>query len=163
MDQTIIIMKSIEICGYNLGSGLSSKIDNINRHVFIYPPIKSIFDPSTIISYSTFAHKSVVITIDGIAHGIGDNSDYQLSSSLCRQKYDIFTEIDLQDQDGDPCFAISAVCGLNYTLYIVSDGGKSDKNLLAYSFSGCKFPYPVILNTVYRILWHFLAVTKIVL
>lgn len=140
-------MKTCFICGFNNEYRISEQSNNKTRfgENFIYPPISLELDVSKILSFSTYFH-SVAVTTDGVAHGIGDNGNEQISSSLVHSLYAHYADIELRDGNGLLCSARSAVCGSNYTLYLISPTVKNSRNQLAYSHSKIEAKFPTVLN-----------------
>lgn len=137
---------SIEVCGYNEKYNISEKPNNqVNDENIVSPAIASNLDSNSILSYSVY-DKTVAVTNEGIALGIGDNSQGQISGSLPKKILKHFTKIELRDGNNNPCSVISAVCGLEYTLFMISSDDKSSQKKLAYSHSNINSKYPVILN-----------------
>lgn len=139
-------METLELCGLNGNFGIGEKSNNTNVYgkSIIYPPIISDIKVSTISSYSTYTCRTIIVTKDGVAQGIGDNSDGQISCSLPKEIINHFMKIDIRDDNNNPCKTISAVCGKDYTLFMVSN---NDKTQLAYSYLRMNSPFPIILNT----------------
>lgn len=138
-------MESIEVCGRNNNFCIREKSSHKTPEgdKYIYPPFKSEFDPSTIVSYSIY-NKTVIVTKEGEAQGIGDNSKSQISGSLNKIVLNSFRQIPLRDMHGQLCKATSAVVGNDYTLYIISP--EEDSLKLCYSHSNLDVEFPVVLN-----------------
>lgn len=91
------------------------------------------FDYSSILCFTKFLHKIVLITKDCTASAIGYNVYGEISNLLPQQEINIFTRLDIKDQFCNTLYLISAVCGDNYTLYMVSDVPNGFKKRLIYS------------------------------
>lgn len=140
-------MQSIEVCGRNNNFG----IKEISNHQtpegdkYIYPPFKSDFDPATVSSYSIY-NRTVVVTNDGVALAIGDNTKSQISGSLPKQVLQTFHKIEFRDLRSNLCSATSSVCGNDYTLYIIHPEDEDSPKYLAYAHENLESENPVILN-----------------
>lgn len=134
-------MQTFEICGYNYNHYICEISNND-----VYPPVKSKFNTSSILSYSLEFRKSVVVIADGIVYVIGNFYDRSMLTPNYKT-FDNFTKIDIKDCDGQPFTAISAGGGCGYTLYIASKGAANNNNYLLYSHYLINSKYPTILNT----------------
>lgn len=141
-------MQMLKLSGNNKYSQLGEKSNNkgVNGSLSIYPPINSHLDISSIAAYSTYWYHTVVITSNGEAYAAGDNSECQIIGSLPQRKLSKFTKFDIKDNEHHAWYPLSAVCGANYTLYLVSTTKKSDQTLLAYSHKYIKTEFPLFLN-----------------
>ena len=73
----------------------------------------------------------MIITKEGRAFGIGDNSLYKIHSSLPQKEIETWTEIIILNSESNPYKFISAVCGSNYTTYHLYDEKEGHKICLA--------------------------------
>lgn len=121
--------QSIIVCGlddYNQ-LGETPNYSDGDCHSTIYPSKKSTIDPSTLLSFSIYSDRSVLVTKNYSMLGSGDNMSYRISSTLIKDEICQFTEFTINDDNGQPLKPLSAVC-VNYaTLYMFT---KSDKNVL---------------------------------
>lgn len=142
-------MATLEVCGQNnkYSIGENSNFTNQCGDPTICPPLNLNFNISSIVSYSTHIDKTVFVTEEGVAYGIGDNQNGSISFSLPLQIIDHFTKIKLKDDEGQILTPISAVCGEYYTLYLVSGNCKSGLNRLIYSNADFQTKSTAILNT----------------
>lgn len=93
----------------------------MNGEKAIFPPIKSPLDTTTLLSYS-FLYNSIWVNQIGKAYALGNNTDLKINGTLPPKILLKNTEIKLQDKNAK---FESAVCGHHYTLYQVSNKGKS--------------------------------------
>lgn len=93
--------------------------------------LKSHLNTSSLLSFSTYGLHSFYITTEGRGFAIGTNKNSQIIGTLPKGQMDKEEEIRIEDEKGRTCKFISAVCGFNYTLYLVSFDN-SENNLLAY-------------------------------
>lgn len=140
-------MQSIDVCGRNNNFALREKSNHKTRDgdKYIYPPFKSEFNPSEVISYSIY-DKTVAVTKDGVAHAIGDNSKSQISGSLRKKVLQKFSDINIKDAHNKDCLVKSAVCGGDYALYLITPKDDDSKKQLAYSHTNLEKEYPFVLN-----------------
>lgn len=140
-------MQTIDVCGRNNNFSICEKSNHKkpDGEKYIYPAHNSDLDPTTISSYSIY-NKTVVITNEGDAIAIGDNSKSQISGSLPKQAIKSYMKIELRDAHNQVSKAVSAVCGNDYTLYIISSEDENKPKQLAYSHSNLARDFPVILN-----------------
>lgn len=118
----------------------------INRCQIINPLRNSSINASSIVSYSIYQDHSVLITTDGEIFALGCNKYGCIIGSLPKSDLEEFTKFEIKDKDGHIYHPISALCGYDYTLYLVSPNKNSTKYLLAYSYSYIKTEYPIFLN-----------------
>lgn len=139
-------METIEVCGCNEYYQISEESNNktSNNIPFVYPPQKLKFKVSSILSYSPYTNKTVLVTKEGLAYGIGENRLGGIDFSLPKEILSHFTKIELSDSIGFPITIISAVCSSYSVIYLVSDG---NTNHLVYTNTQMKETKPVILNT----------------
>ena len=137
----------LKLCGANDHHQLGEESNNKNPSGYpvIHPAVNSHLETSTIVSFSSYGNSTVVITTDGIILAIGSNSGGKITSSLSSEDLTKFTRIDLKNGDIIQ-HPISAVCGLYYTLYMVSPSKTSSSRRLAYSYDGIKTSSPLFLN-----------------
>lgn len=113
------------VCGYNkyFQLGEESSLKNSEGYPIIFPPQNSHIKMSTLLSISTYYAHTVFITQEFEAYAIGDNN-CKISPKL---PLDIIKEnqIIIKDENGQPFKFTSAVCGNDYTLYLV----KNEKNM----------------------------------
>ena len=128
---------------HQLGEKSNNK-DIVDGSECISPPLIFDINRSKLSSISTYMDHTVMTTIDGEAFGIGDNSDGRISSSAPHEVFTKFTKIDLRDSNGEKCASFSAVCGEDYTLYLVEGGGSSAR--LAYASPQIGSGFPAILD-----------------
>lgn len=65
-------MQTLEICGFNHRNCINDTSNYTNnRSNIVYPPINSKFNISSIVSYSMYYSRSIVVTNDGMVHKIG--------------------------------------------------------------------------------------------
>ncbi|KAK8896155.1 hypothetical protein M9Y10_014049 [Tritrichomonas musculus] len=99
---------------YVSGDNSNSQLDNTTSDQTITPPRKSNLDISSLLSFSTAHNHSVWVDTNFNAHS---SYNYQ---------------IDVKNNDNQPCKFVSAVCANNYTLYLVKYPGQNDKFQLLY-------------------------------
>ncbi|KAK8837373.1 hypothetical protein M9Y10_036806 [Tritrichomonas musculus] len=139
-------MQSLEICGNNIYCCLNESINFLDRVQVVYPPAKSSFNVSTIISYSLGNHNTIVVTNDGNAYGIGLNNEGVISNSFPKPYAEQFTKIELRDINNRPCSVISAVSSSIHTFYMIADKNDSNHKMLAYASLYVKTQFPIILD-----------------
>ncbi|KAK8845253.1 putative E3 ubiquitin-protein ligase herc4 [Tritrichomonas musculus] len=138
----------IKVCGTNIYYQIDehSNCKSAFGGRCISPPTPISFAASSVSSLSSYLNHTVIVARDGEAYGIGDNSDGRISVNLPLCLLNRFTRINIYDQNNKKCFVISAVCGANYTLYLIRIEG-DDKTHLAYSSKPLRTRFPAILNT----------------
>lgn len=112
----------------------------------VCPPKDAQIDTSTLISFSSYCWHSVWVDKSGTAHAIGNN-DGQIWPNLPKGVLRQPTEFTVQNRNGEPCILLSAVCGLNYTLYLISPRATNQFPTLAFV---CKLEnegQPIFLET----------------
>lgn len=134
------------VCGANNCNQLDKNSNEENLiGPIINPHIKFHIDPSSMLSFSTYYEHTVWITHDGKAYAIGDNFG-EICGSLPQERFLEAREVILKDEKGKPFKFISVVCGLDYTLYLVSSQSKENNFQLVY----CHFlKEPLLLNIVF--------------
>ncbi|KAK8898105.1 hypothetical protein M9Y10_000374 [Tritrichomonas musculus] len=122
------------ICGSNncgqLGensNGQSTWGDGI-----ICPPCKSHLNIPSLLSFSFYFDHSIIVGRNWRAYAIGNNQEGQISPMLPKQTFNKETEIQFQDENGQPFKFISAVSGENYTLYQVQSESPNSKPSLIF-------------------------------
>lgn len=93
--------------------------------------LKSHLNTSSLLSFSAYGLHSLYITTEGRGFAIGTNKNCQIIGTLPKGQLDKEEEVRIEDKKGRTCKFISAVCGFNYTLYLVSFNN-SENNRLAY-------------------------------
>ncbi|KAK8840455.1 hypothetical protein M9Y10_030660 [Tritrichomonas musculus] len=139
----------LHICGSNDHSQLDEKSNNKDlqyRLNIISPFQKSQLDAPSISSYSSYYHHTVAITKDGEVLASGNNKEGQIIGSLPKEDIKKFTKFNIKNDDDQLFYPISAVCGYNYTLYLVSASKESDKNTLAFMYPDKNRKNPLFLN-----------------
>ena len=139
----------LKVCGENNYNHLGSTSNNaFNFFRIINPAVESTLEAPKIISYSANLNHSVVITSDGFAMGAGDNKNNQITPSLPSIPISEFMKFEIKDEEGRSWQPISAICGRQYTLYLVSLIGEENNIMhLIYSHSEIYRKYPLFLNT----------------
>ena len=120
-------------CGNNYFGILPEKSNNCSAKgvKFIYPPIQSRINISTLSSYFVSESNSIWTTKDGKAYAIGSNSRGKISPSL-PEKLEKETEIIITESDGHKCKVISAASSLLFRLFLVSQSDGT--NQLVYNY-----------------------------
>ena len=142
-------MESLEVCGCNYRFAISETPRDKGQYEYqiVYPPMPSKFTVSSISSYSTYYNKTIIVTKDGLSYIIGDNTKYQISYSFANKIFDQFTPFEFRSKDNSPCNILSAVCGTNYILYLVTELENNTKNQLAFSHTKINNQsFPIFLN-----------------
>lgn len=139
----------LKVCGENNYNHLGSTSNNaFNFFRIINPAVESTLEASKIISYSANLNHSVVITNDKLAMGAGDNKNNLISPSLPNSPISEFMKFEIKDEEGRLWLPISAFCGRQYTLLLVSPIGQDDNmNHLIYMHSEMYRKYPLFLST----------------
>lgn len=140
--------QTLILCGDNGRSilGEKSNNNNSNENSIICPPVHSHLKASTISSFSFYCYHAVFITTNGEIFAIGDNSNYQIIGSLQKQELNDFTKFEIKDNEGHMLYPVSAVCGVDYTLYLVSSSEASSEGRLAYTYRNIKTTTPLFFN-----------------
>lgn len=132
--------------GSNKYFGLGEKSNTDNPfEPCISPPLLSHISISELRSYSIFDHHAVMITKEGRGLAIGSNENGQIIDTIPKEIYEDEQIINIIDQYGHDCQLISAVCGHDYTLYLVCSKN-SDYNQLVYVYSNENNGHPLFLN-----------------
>lgn len=94
-------MQKIEVCGQNQNFAISETSNNKDKYnnEIVYPPLPSNFEAPLILSYSTYFEKTVIITVDGVAYVICNNTNGEISCLLPKSILNHFTEIDIKDSE----------------------------------------------------------------
>lgn len=101
---------------------------------------------SSILCFTKCWYNIVIITDDCKALAMGDNERGEISVLLPREEINNFVPLDFKDKNGNLWYPISAVCGLDYTLYMVSNVPYGFKKRLIYSARKLKAKFPLFLN-----------------
>lgn len=142
-------MTKLALSGINEHSQLGIKSNNkdlIDENPCVSPPADSNFDVSLISSFSFYCNHTIIITTGGEIFASGDNSECQIIGSLPKRDLTEFTKFEIKDKNGTTFYPISAVCGTNYTVYLVSLTKNSNECQLAISYQNIKTSYPHFLN-----------------
>lgn len=107
-------------------------------------------DVTSLISFSTYMNHTVFVKKNGKGFCIGSNINGRIYGDLPKEIFKEDTEIKIYDSEKRKCKLISAVCGDDYTLYLVSSGIPSH-NQLVYVHSLIREGEPVFLNINGRI------------
>ena len=132
-------------CGNNYSGILPEKSNNCSAKgvKFIYPPIQSRINISTLSSYFVSESNSIWTTKDGKAYAIGSNSRGKISPSL-PEKLEKETEIIITESDGHKCKVISAASSLMFSLFLVSQSYGT--NQLVYNYYNKNDGVPLFVN-----------------
>lgn len=125
--------------------GVDPNNKSIDGSQIVYPPDNFKLDTSSLLSFSVYSTHTVWITCDGKAHAIGDNTQFKISKSLPEENIKESTIFEIQDSEGKTCTVLSAICGINYTLYLIQCDVNNKSTQLAYSHSENK-ESPIFLN-----------------
>ena len=138
----------IELCGNNNKYQLG-KISNteIMYSSFTITPVHSSFDISSISSLSICGDHSVAIIKNGTILATGNNNKGEIYPSIPQVTLTGFTSFEIRDEHNNLLHPISASCGYNFTVYLVSLEKGSNENRLALSYSYIKTDTPLFLNT----------------
>lgn len=123
------------VCGNNYAHqfGQDSNKKPSKGEEYISPPQQSVLDATSISSYSIYYWHSVIVTKSGEVMAAGKNRNGSIYKNLQYQKLQKFTKFEIRDKEDKLYHPISAVCGEDYTLYLVSPSKTSDKKQLVYS------------------------------
>ena len=77
---------------------------------------------------------------------MGLNKYKEISVLLPKKRFDNLVRLDIIDENGKKWYPVSAICGSEYTLYMVSDVPKGFKEKLIYSGRNIKAKYPTFLK-----------------
>lgn len=136
----------MKICGSNKYFGLGEESNTDSPYEpCISPPLLSHINVHLLQSYSVFSNHSVMITKEGDAFGVGSNENGQIIEGLSNQVHEKEKHFEIFDFYGNQCQIISAVCGHDYTLYLVSSESFPN-NQLVYVYSGENNNRPLFLN-----------------
>lgn len=137
----------LEFCGLNDHSQFGEESNNKSSkgESFISPAVRSSFDATSISSLSLYKKHLVAITKSGEILAAGYNGDGQIIGSLAKDDHKKFTKFSIKDVY-HTMHPISAVCGFDFTLYIVSQSKTSDIRRLAYSYNNIQTADPLFLN-----------------
>lgn len=102
-------------------------------------------DFSTIKSYSIYFQHAVIVLETGKPCAIGDNSNWPIYATLGKSLKE-WTEFEISE-NGKNYLVESAVCGDEYTLYLVKKSKTDANRYLAYVQKGKKKGHPYFLNT----------------
>lgn len=134
------------IGGYNKYFGLGEKSNkDIPFEPCISPPLLSHINISALRSYSIFDNHAVMITKEGQAFAIGSNENGQIINTISKEVHEREQLIEITDPQGNDCRFISAVCGHDYTLYLVTTD-TTEINQLVYVYSNENNNHPLFLN-----------------
>lgn len=137
----------MRVSGSNIHSQLDSTSNNksINDHTPIISPFKQL-NIENVSSFSTYQDHTVMITNNGELYALGYNRDGRITNSL-QTEGDLtkFTKFELKNDEKSNFIPISAVCGYDFTLYLVTKKDSCGENYLLYSCSNNK-ESPLFLN-----------------
>lgn len=102
-------------------------------------------DFSSILCFTIFYSNIVIITKDCTAFVMGFNR-YREISVLLPKEIEKLTRLDIIDKNGKLWYPVSAICGDEYTLYMVSDVPNGFNKRLVYSARNIKGKYPTFLK-----------------
>lgn len=118
--------------------GVESNNKAINESPIVCPPDNLKLDITSLLSFSVYCGHAVWITLDGKAHAIGDNKSFEISKSLPEGEIKQSSIFEINDNEGKPCIFLSALCGYEYTLFLVQSNSSNQNNRLIYSHSSNK-------------------------
>lgn len=127
--------------GCNDHRQLGTKSNNksfVDNCPIISPFIKPNIDALSISSFSIYKDHSVLITTDGEIYGCGYTDYGKIVKSFQKGDLKEFTKFEIKQNDNTSYHPISAVCGNDFTLYMISRTKNSTEHLLAYSYSRMK-------------------------
>lgn len=139
----------LKLAGYNYFSQLGEKSNkkSIDNYPAISPPINSRFNISSISSYSLYYDHAIIITKEGEVFAIGYNGGGQMYGSLHHDIIQKYTKFNFKDCVGRSWHPISAACGYEYTLYLVtSDRNQKTRLALSHYKYGPETELPLFLN-----------------
>ncbi|KAK8841776.1 hypothetical protein M9Y10_026725 [Tritrichomonas musculus] len=124
--------QNVIVGGWNKRFQLGKKPNNADIYYdpSIDPPVKMGFDSSLYQSYSIYNEFSVKVTSDGSLLGVGNNTSYQISTSLPKTVNRQFTEFFMKDIDGCQLTPVSALCYRNGTLYMLTKSSGIGRQLI---------------------------------
>lgn len=117
---------------------------SVSENQSIFTPINIGINFTDVISFSVYDMHAVVVLEGGVPSAIGDNEGCVIYANLKRNlKYwQNFSII----EDGNNYLVESAVCGSNYTLYLVKESSNNESKYLAYVQKNKKNGHPYFLN-----------------
>lgn len=120
--ESICNIESVIVGGYDECYQLGERPNNQDEDgsPIITPPVRLSFDPSSLLSYSTYCSHAVLVMNDGSLKGVGLNKDGRISSTLQKTLVRDFTDFRINDSNGQQLSAVSAVCYEHGTLYMLS-------------------------------------------
>ena len=141
----------MKVCGYNRYSTLIEKSNKKNSEgiPFICPPCDSHLNISSLSCFSTCDDHTIWITKESQLYAIGYNKDGRILGTHKKEIIKKGHRIDLKDKEGQPCQPISAVCGLYFTVYLISSSS-SQYNQLLYCHCDHKSGTPVFVSIIGR-------------
>lgn len=137
----------MKVCGCNSNHHLNEPSNNKNKNnaPIICPPIISHLKIHELLSYSVSFQHSIWITKEGRAFCMGNNENHCIIGNIDQKKIENETEIIINNQHGSSYKFISAVCGDNYSLYLLL-GEYGESNQLAYVYAKENNGNPLFLN-----------------
>lgn len=117
---------------FGSGYNTSSRFSIFSNKKYIYRPPKTHLNVGLLNSYSTYYDQSIWILKNGQAYAVGDNRDGKICHNLPKKVLDKETEIIIIDKNGNPFKFLSAVCGYEYTLYLVMGEASTSSSQLLY-------------------------------
>lgn len=137
----------IKVSGENKNRqlGVDSNNKSINGSQIVCPPDNFKLDVSSLLSLSTYFTHTVWVTRDGKGHVIGDNTLFKIGKLLPDSEIKDSSIFEIYDSEGKACTLLSAVCGNEYTLFLIQSPNSNQNMQLAYSHSSIK-ESPVFLN-----------------
>lgn len=141
-------MQTLETCGectYFFPNRTWQEESAHPHAAYRYPPVKSKFAATSIISYSMNYNMSVIVTTDGTGYMIGYNLfNIKIGSTIPYTLFD-YTKIEIRSPSNQPCQFISAVCCQGFSVFLVTDGVQ---NYLAIQKVDEKTTKPVFVDTL---------------
>lgn len=110
----------IYVGGHNdeMQLGVTSNLKYEDGFQIVCPPLKLFTDYSSLLSYSTYIHHTVIVLKNGKMAAVGDNRSGQICNSLPKKIICEFTEFSIVDYILNP---ISAVCYYSGSVYMLSN------------------------------------------
>lgn len=140
------LKKKMQVCGKNQYFGLG---EESNREGYYGQCISPPFDSHVVIpslkSFSAFDNHAVWVTREGQGFAIGSNESGQILGTMSKEVHQTEQLINIIDEKGQRCKIISAVCGHEYTLYLVSSETYAN-NQLVYSNENDFLSSPLFLS-----------------
>lgn len=123
----------LEISGQNKFSQLNEESNNknMNGDPIICPPISTEIVSSAISCYSTYDDHTIVITKEGEILMVGNNKGKQINHQLPSGIIKTYTKFEIT-KENRTFYPLSAVCGSNYTLYLVCESKESVSKKFLY-------------------------------